>query len=209
MIPFDYEIALAHPERVITRNGRKIEKIEKRDQKTYCLLVTFLKTKDDFVSYRESFTQTGKRYTDSNSEYDLFLTAPDPNERIKSSLIKVSTSAEFYELRGMFRAAGGDTKVMIDYWAEKSIWWWMEDKSYYDPYLVTGHGKVLPKDQEKPQYNSLADFLANKPASKDVRISLYSQDFVISEVIKVIDKTTGASVVISKEDWKKISEKLS
>jgi hypothetical protein len=67
--PFDLETALAHPERVVTRDGRKVEQLTKFDVKQYALC-GIVKDDQDITTW----TLSGK-FIDGSDEKskDLFL----------------------------------------------------------------------------------------------------------------------------------------
>lgn len=70
LLPFDLEIALAHPERVITRNGVKVQYIHKVPLDIKYPLCVILEEDDSAVNYTIEGKFSNVR---QETNYDLFL----------------------------------------------------------------------------------------------------------------------------------------
>lgn len=68
-LPFDLETALKHPERVVTRDGRKIQDIHYFGKATRNLDRLMVVVDDELIDLREG----GNYRKDSESDCDLFL----------------------------------------------------------------------------------------------------------------------------------------
>lgn len=133
------------------------------------------------------------------------------NQRVtllRGAAIRVSTPEEFYELRGMFRELGVSLRFMTKDWESKSILWWIDDNDDTFPNAACGSFPANYAKNGRVHYNSLSDYINNKPAEKDVRIELSDGEAKIEKGRIVLKDGTGRSFRISVEDWKKINKEI-
>lgn len=122
-----------------------------------------------YANKRPSTFAANGQFDRSPGDHDLLLVVPSRNERLKLSAIIVSSVKELDELRGMYRQAGVD---LGNYMTEGVL------NEYKKLAFVVRDNKVwtcnvLSHDyKSKVVYNSLADYVADKPAPKEVQIKI-------------------------------------
>lgn len=156
LIPFDLKRALAG-EPLVTRDGRKVTSFSINCDHDYPYRARI--NEDSLI-----FTSAGSYYDDGRkNEFDLFMAAPA--KTLLNSAIKPVNDNETCELRGMYRQAGFDVSGMG---ATGGLL-----------HFVVG-GKLVflwAAPDNYTVYDSLADYLNDKPRPKDVRIPFGSGQF--------------------------------
>lgn len=167
--PFDLKRALAGDTLVMDGNVLKNKLVESHDLSNYPYYVF------DNEKIRWWFNKNGQ----SNNTYgaNLFMLDTEQTllERLATAAILTKTKEEYLELRGMFRAAGYDTSQIMDdihsgqdHNYLNSCWGRNGNRNWIGAWFPDS----IPPQSTK--YNSLADFLNNNPAPKDVRMRLNS-----------------------------------